>query len=63
MNHSMADIVFVQEPDEFLMKDLEKFHDRYFVSISPDKDTLIFAKKTRFMEKYKTSELLERLTV
>lgn len=44
----MADIVFVQEPDETLMHDLEKFKEKYFVAISPDKDTLIFAKRNRF---------------
>lgn len=45
---SYADIVFVQEPDELLIDDFKKFEDQYFISISPDKDTLIFAKKNRF---------------
>ena len=48
MGESMADVVFVQEPDELLIQDVEKFKDKYFVSLSPDKDTLIFAKKSRF---------------
>ena len=54
MNQSMADVVFVQEPDELLIQDLEKFNDKYFVAISPDKDTLIFAKRNRFEKQNKT---------
>lgn len=34
MNESMADIVFVQEPDKVLIQDLEKFSDKYFISLS-----------------------------
>ena len=44
----MADVVFVQQPDELLIQDLQKFKDKYYVSVSADKDTLIFAKKNRF---------------
>lgn len=41
-------MVFVQEPDQLLIEDLERFKDLFFISISADKDTLIFAKRSRF---------------
>ena len=44
----MCDVVFVQEPDQLLIDDVEKFRDQYYISVSDDKDTLIFAKKDRF---------------
>jgi len=46
-----------------LIQDVEKFNDKYFVSLSPDKDTLIFAKKSRFNMQHQTPNLLSRLTV
>lgn len=59
----MADIVFVQEPDQLLIDDLAKFSDKYFISISPDKDTLIFAKRERFNHEHEDKkEKLSRLT-
>ena len=58
----MADVVFVQEPDELLIEHLSQFNDRYFVEISPDKDTLIFAKKNRFDKQGNTKDLIARLT-
>lgn len=63
MNESMADIVFIQEPDQLLIDDVEKFKEKYFISISPDKDTLIFAKKSRFTQQKESVHLLSRLTV
>lgn len=62
MDESMADIVFIQEPDDLLINDIEKFKDKYFISISPDKDTLIFAKRERFNEQKDTVHMLSRLT-
>ena len=54
--------MFVQEPDQVLIEDLEKFKDHFFISISPDKDTLIFAKRSRFNTHHPTQPLLDRLT-
>ena len=61
IEQSMVDVVFVQEPDELLIKDLEKFREKYFVEISPDQDTLILAKRSRFDKQFKSSEMLQRL--
>ena len=58
----MADVVFVQQPDELLIQDLQKFKDKYYVAVSADKDTLIFAKKNRFDKQYENEIMLQRLT-
>jgi hypothetical protein len=55
-------VVFVQEPDQLLIDDLERFKDLFFISISPDKDTLIFAKRSRFSVRHEFEPLRSRLS-
>ena len=45
-----------------MIQDLEKFNEKYFVALSPDKDTLIFAKKNRFDKQQNTEQMMQRLT-
>lgn len=49
LEHTLSDIVFIQEGNDTLIKSLEN-NGNYHIEASPDKDTLICVKKDKFKE-------------